>query len=69
MNDCEIWTMQELVIMGTEAEKKRTNAWGETKAVVAIHTSLQLHDPTPPLRIRNRKSNVREIARHYQQIH
>jgi hypothetical protein len=71
LNDCEIWTMQELVIRSTEAEtkKRRTNAWAETKAVVAIHNSLQLHDPTPPLLNRNRKSNVREIARHYQRIH
>ena len=36
---------------GSRNKKKRTNAWGETKAVVAIHTSLQLHDPTPPLQI------------------
>jgi hypothetical protein len=71
LDDCEIWTMQELVIRSTEAEtkKRRTNAWAETKAVVAIHNSLQLHDPTPPLLNRNRKSNVREIARHYQRIH
>jgi hypothetical protein len=47
---------------GSRNKKKRTNAWGETKAVVAIHTFLQLHDPTPPLRNRNRISNVREIA-------
>ena len=36
---------------GSRNKKRRTNAWGETKAVVAIHTSLQLHDPTPPLQI------------------
>ena len=53
---------------GNRNKKRRTKVWGETKAVVAIHTSLQLlklHDPTPPLQNRNRKSNFREIARNY----
>jgi hypothetical protein len=68
LDDCELWTMERAGDKGggSRNKKRRSKAWGETKAMVAIHTSLQLHDPTPPLRNRNRKSIVREIARHYQ---
>jgi len=47
---------------GSRNKKRRAKAWGEIKAMLAIHTYLQLHDPTPPLQNRNRKSNVREIS-------
>ena len=61
LDDCELRAMEELVIGGMEAETKKgePKLGVKTKAVVAIHTYLQLHDHTPPLRNRNRKSNVR----------
>ena len=66
LDDCELWTMEELVIRGIEAETKKgepklgvkQKPWWPFIPISDYMTPL----PTPPLQNMNRKSNVRKIA-------
>jgi hypothetical protein len=59
-NECKLWTMEELVRCGANAEtkKRRSIAWIK-KNMVAIHTFVKLDGSPPTLRIWDTESTVR----------
>ena len=60
LEDCELWTMEDLVRCGADAEKTKGDPLlGVKKTMVAIHTFVTLHGPPPPLQNRDRESTVR----------
>ena len=52
---CELWNMKELMRCGEDAERKKGDPLlGAKKNMMALHTFVQLHDSSPPLRNQDR---------------
>ncbi len=61
-DDCELWTMDELMRCSKDAETRQGDPLlGVKKTVVAVHTFGELHGSPPPLLNWDRQSTVRKI--------